>query len=313
MVAMWTIFSKLTISMSAYDGYLTLYTNYLRIEKQVSDNTLESYSHDLKRYLQFLENCDVLSLDRITQKNLREFIHLLNELGLASNSLARNISSIKNFHKFIVNEGIYDKNPTDGILLPKSSRKLPAVLSVEEIEALLEVIDIETAAGIRDRAMLEMIYGSGLRISELLSISYQQLYIDDGLIRVYGKGSKERVVPMSEFAIEWTKEYIKYARNKFVRTGMQSSELFVNQRGKGLSRMGFWKILRKYVDLCGLSHEIHPHTFRHSFATHLLEGGADLRIVQELLGHSDISTTQIYTHIDRHYLKEVFNSFHPRK
>lgn len=299
--------------MSAFDGYFDIYLTYLKIEKQVSENTLVNYTHDIKRYLHFLDQLNITNFDSITQKTIREFIHLLNELGLASNSLARNISSIKNFHKFIVNESIAKKNPTDAILLPKPKRALPTVLSVDEIEAILNVIDIQTAAGIRDRAMIEMIYGSGLRISELLNITYQQLFIDDGLIRVYGKGAKERMVPLSEFAIEWVKEYIRFSRAKFVKPSTQTPELFVNQRGKGLSRMGFWKILRKYVNLAGLSHEIHPHTFRHSFATHLLEGGADLRIVQELLGHSDISTTQIYTHIDRQYLKEVFNTFHPRR
>ena len=209
------------------------------------------------------------------------------------------------------NEEIIEGNPTTHISTPKIDRKLPDVLSIQEIETLFSVPDTSTFPGLRDRAMLELIYGAGLRISELLSLSVHHILFDDELIRVFGKGSKERIVPLGEHAKHWLIKYMSTARKTFVKQ-LDTEEIFVNQRGKALSRMGFWKILKHHVEQSGLIKEIHPHTFRHSFATHLLEGGADLRIVQELLGHSDISTTQIYTHIDREYLKETLHTFHPR-
>jgi integrase/recombinase XerD len=238
---------------------------------------------------------------------------LLNEIGLQSSSIARNLSAVKSFHRFLEQEGYSESNPSTVIQLPKSKRTLPTVLSVEDIEKILEIPDTSTASGLRDRAMLEVIYGAGLRISELLNLEIQHIYFEEEIVRVYGKGSKERVVPIGEYGISYLKQYLSLARRKFLPIGSSESKIFLNQRGKPLSRMGFWKILRAYVLEAGLSKEVHPHTFRHSFATHLLEGGADLRVVQELLGHSDISTTQIYTHIDRNYLIQVYKSFHPRK
>lgn len=299
--------------MKRFALYLRQYLDFLRLEKQVASNTINAYQNDITRYLQFLDDQNITSLKTVSQKEIRRFIDILNDIGLGASSLARNISSLKSFHNFLESEAIVEENPTHSIIIPKLSRSLPDVLSVTEIEELLALIDTKKASGVRDRAMLETIYGSGLRISELLNMSYQQLFLDDGLLRVYGKGSKERIVPLSEYSIYWIKEYLKFARNSFVKTGTQCPTLFVNQRGKSLSRMGFWKILKKYLLKSGIQKDIHPHSFRHSFATHLLEGGAELRIVQELLGHSDISTTQIYTHIDREYLREVFNSFHPRR
>jgi integrase/recombinase XerD len=299
--------------MSALRVYARQYLEYLRLEKQLSPNTIEAYTNDIARYLEFLEESKLTEFNSITAKDLRRFINLLNELGLQVSSLARNISSIKSFHLFLEAEGLAQNNPSHGIILPKMSRKLPAVLNVLDIEKMLDLIDVKTAAGLRDRAMIETIYGSGLRVSELLGLTRQQIYMDELMVRIYGKGSKERLVPLGEHSAYWLKEYFRHGRPTFVVSQSKVAEVFVNQRGSALSRMGFWKILRKYVDAAELSTEIHPHTFRHSFATHLLEGGAELRIVQELLGHSDISTTQIYTHIDREYLKEVFNTFHPRR
>ncbi|MCB0279410.1 MAG: site-specific tyrosine recombinase XerD [Calditrichaeota bacterium] len=300
--------------MAQLTDYLKLYLDHIQFEKQVSDHTLTNYRHNILRYVQFLESLGKAdNPDKITAKELREFIHLLSELGLESSSLARNLSAVKSFHQFMERESISKSNPTSGIKLPKVRRKLPDTLSVEEIESILDMTDTSIHAGVRDRAMLELMYGAGLRVSELLNLTSQNLYFDEEIIRVFGKGSKERIVPLGEYAIHWIQQYLKFARPNLVKRRGGVEELFVNQRGQKLSRMGFWKIVRKYVDLAGIKKDIHPHTFRHSFATHLLEGGADLRVVQELLGHSDISTTQIYTHIDRQFLKEVYRSFHPRK
>ena len=300
--------------MAQLTDYLKLYLDHIQFEKQVSDHTLTNYRHNILRYVQFLESLGKAdNPDKITAKELREFIYLLSELGLESSSLARNLSAVKSFHQFMERESISKSNPTSGIKLPKVRRKLPDTLSVEEIESILDMTDTSIHAGVRDRAMLELMYGAGLRVSELLNLTSQNLYFDEEIIRVFGKGSKERIVPLGEYAIHWIQQYLKFARPNLVKRRGGVEELFVNQRGQKLSRMGFWKIVRKYVDLAGIKKDIHPHTFRHSFATHLLEGGADLRVVQELLGHSDISTTQIYTHIDRQFLKEVYRSFHPRK
>ena len=296
--------------MSNNSSYLKQYLSFLRIEKQVSENTYKSYESDLIRFLNYLSSRSI-QLDSTNSRHLRDFIHELNEIGLRASSLARNISSIKSFYHFLESEELIEVNPSSQLQTPKLDRTLPEVLSVNDIDLLLNAPDISTYPGIRDRAMLELLYGGGLRISELLKLSFQQIYLDDEIIRVFGKGSKERIIPLGEHAQHWLKKYISISRNIFLKQG-SVEEIFLNQRGKPLSRMGLWKIIRKYVDEVGLSHEIHPHTFRHSFATHLLEGGADLRVVQELLGHSDISTTQIYTHIDREYLKETIHTFHPR-
>lgn len=296
--------------MSVNNSYLKQYFSFLRIEKQVSENTYSSYENDLLRFISYL-NSRSISLNNANSRHLRDFIHELNEIGLGSASLARNISSIKSFYKFLESEELVTVNPSAQLQSPKLDRTLPEVLSIYDIEKLFDTPDVSTSAGIRDRAMLELMYGAGLRISELLNLSMQQIYLEEEILRVYGKGSKERVVPLGEHAKHWLKKYLHVSRNIFLK-GASVEEIFLNQRGSKLSRMGFWKILRKYVLLADLSVEIHPHTFRHSFATHLLEGGADLRVVQELLGHSDISTTQIYTHIDREFLRETIHTFHPR-
>ena len=305
---------RMTNSEIAFPEFYQAFLDYLQIEKQSSINTIESYKNDLYRYLKFLdESGKNKNPNDISYKNIREFIHLLNEIGLESSSIARNLSTVKSFHRFLEQESYSSSNPSTAIQLPKTKRKLPSVLSIADIEKLLAIPDTSEAAGLRDRAMIEVIYGAGLRVSELLGLEMQHIYINEEIVRVYGKGSKERVVPIGEYAMKYLKDYLSMARRRFLPIGSTETKVFLNQRGKPLSRMGFWKILRSYVTKANLSNEIHPHTFRHSFATHLLEGGADLRVVQELLGHSDISTTQIYTHIDRNYLIQVYKSFHPRK
>jgi integrase/recombinase XerD len=219
------------------------------------------------------------------------------------------------FHEFMMNEGYVKKDITENIISPKIPKRLPKVLSINEIEKILNVIDITKILGIRDRAMLELLYACGLRISELLKLRLSSIFFDEGWIRIFGKGNKERIVPFGNEARKWLKKYINYFRPELKKKNIFKAEdfIFLNVRGGPLSRMGVWKIIQQYVKSAGIYKKVSPHTFRHSFATHLLEGGADLRAVQEMLGHSDISTTQIYTHLDRDYLKEIHKTFHPRE
>lgn len=289
------------------------FLDYLAVEENLAANTADSYRRDIRRYLNFLTQTRGYSQpSEILQKDLSAFIRLLDELGLAAKSIARNLSAIRTFHKFLMKENLLHHDPAENIDLPKMARTLPPVLDIAEVESILTQPDTLAHLGVRDRAMLELIYACGLRISELLGIKQNQIHADSGFLRVIGKGSKERVVPIGEVAMNWLVYYREKVRPHLAQSAA-GDVLFLNNRGKPMSRMGFWKILRKYVVAAGIKKEITPHTFRHSFATHLLEGGADLRVVQELLGHADISTTQIYTHIDREYLKEVHRTFHPRK
>lgn len=289
------------------------FLDYLAVEENLAANTADSYRRDIRRYLNFLTQTRGYSQpSEILQKDLSAFIRLLDELGLAAKSIARNLSAIRTFHKFLMKENLLVHDPAENIDLPKMARTLPPVLDIAEVESILTQPDTLAHLGVRDRAMLELIYACGLRISELLGIKQNQIHADSGFLRVIGKGSKERVVPIGEVAMNWLVYYREKVRPHLAQSAA-GDVLFLNNRGKPMSRMGFWKILRKYVVAAGIKKEITPHTFRHSFATHLLEGGADLRVVQELLGHADISTTQIYTHIDREYLKEVHRTFHPRK
>jgi integrase/recombinase XerD len=219
---------------------------------------------------------------------------------------------MRSYFAFIASEGEIAEDPTELLESPKLVRNLPEVLLVEEIERILNVIDVKKKGGIRDRAMLETLYATGMRVSELVSCSEEQILWDEGLVRVYGKGSKERIVPIGEIALHWIKEYYQYERYLYAKPDSDST-IFLNARGKAFSRMGIWKIIQSYVKSAGIKKSVSPHTFRHSFATHLLEGGADLRTVQEMLGHANIVTTEIYTHVDREYLREVHRSFHPRQ
>lgn len=298
--------------MRSFNEILELYYDSLLFDKGLSRLTLESYGNDLKRYIGFLEQKGVVSPDDVKPEHIREFIVVLRDLGLIISSVIRNLSSIKNFHKFIVNEDLSQYNPSLHIDTPKEPKTFPAVMSVEEIEKLFSAPDTGTDLGKRDRAMLEIMYACGLRISELLTIEFNSVIFPEGIVRVIGKRNKERIVPIGNSALNHLKKYLSDVRPGLASKGNSKSVLFLNSRGNKMSRMGFWKIVRKYVQSADLSIDIHPHTFRHSFATHLLEGGADLRSVQEMLGHADITTTQIYTHIDREHLKQVYRQFHPR-
>ncbi|MFO7840933.1 MAG: site-specific tyrosine recombinase XerD [Fidelibacterota bacterium] len=289
------------------------YLYHLQGERQLSPNTVSCYRTDIKRYLEYLKEIDITHPDAIDTETVITYLGELRELPLAASSLARNLSAIRMFHAFMVNEGYVKKDITENIDSPKLPKRLPKILDIQDIEEILECIDTETDGGVRDRAMLELLYGSGLRISELLDLRLPSLLLEEGWVRVFGKGLKERIVPFGEEARGWLKKYLRNVRPELARHSEAEDVVFLNMRGAPLSRMGVWKIIRNYAGLSGIRKPVSPHVFRHSFATHLLEGGADLRAVQEMLGHSDIATTQIYTHLDRNYLKEVHKTFHPRE
>ncbi len=288
------------------------FINYLKIERNLSGNTIDAYRNDLERYCQFLQEHDIKRPDQIDIKIIQNFISTLAEVGLVASSLSRNFSSIRSFHRFMVGENIIKTNPTELIQSPRLPARLPKILDLHEIEAIMEAIDTDTNKGIRDRAIIETLYSTGIRISELISLPMQSIFFQHKVIRVFGKGSKERIVPFGERAHKYLKNYISAVRSLLVRAGQSGDILFLNMRGAPLSRMGVWKIIQVYVKLAGIKKQVSPHVFRHSFATHLLEGGANLRAVQEMLGHSNITTTQIYTHLDREYLIEQHRTFHPR-
>ncbi|MEE2752528.1 MAG: site-specific tyrosine recombinase XerD [Candidatus Latescibacterota bacterium] len=293
------------------EGFLCPFLDHVRLERGLSGNSIDAYERDLVRYLSLLKDRGITSVRSITSRDVSDYIRVLDDLGLMPSSVARSLTSVRVFHNFLVSEGILKDNPTENQRPPKVGRKLPEVLTVEEMTGLLDQPDLETPLGIRDRAMLEIMYGAGLRVSEAIDLKSNQLIFDVDVVRVFGKGSKERLVPVGGQAQAWVRRYLDNVRPDLACPDSPSN-VFLNFRGGSFSRMGVYKVLRKYVETAGIGKAVSPHTMRHSFATHLLEGGADLRAVQEMLGHADISTTQIYTHIDREYLKEVHRTFHPR-
>ena len=290
------------------------YVHFLEIEKSSADNTIASYKVDITRYLDYLDANNVREIEEIKPERVMKFLTMLYEIGLAPRSVARNLTSIKSFHRFLVGEKITDINPIEAVEMPKLSRTLPDVLTHQEIELILSQPETAKPLGIRDKAILETMYASGLRVSELLTLKQTDVDQRNQIVRVFGKGSKERLIPIGRSALQWIDIYTKDVRRGLAERskGKSKDVVFLNVRGGPLSRMAIWNIVREYTLKAGIKKDIHPHTFRHSFATHLLEGGADLRAVQEMLGHSDIVTTQIYTHLDREYLKEVHRTFHPR-
>lgn len=300
-----------------FNSELNLYLQYIKLEKGLSINSTVSYKNDLERYFKFLILDQKLNdLSGVTLHHIETFLDFLidNEL-LAASSLARNISSIRGFHEFAVVEGISKANPAELIELPKKARKLPDILNPEEIVAMLDTPNLSKPAGIRDKAILECLYGTGMRVSELTDLETDRLYFEIGFIRVIGKGSKERLVPVGEFAQDALEHYIEYARPIFFNIDKMEkakNKVFLNQRGGALTRMSVWNIVQKAAQLADIKKNVYPHIFRHSFATHLLEGGADLRAVQEMLGHSSILSTEIYTHVDRSLLHQIHKQFHPR-
>lgn len=292
--------------------FLKEYLAVLKLERNLSDNTLSSYKNDIATFIRFAEQEKINDLSEVNSALLVGFFKLLRQTGISSSSAARYHSSIKGFFSYLHRNKYLDSNPVDKINPPKLSRKLPTVLNVNEIEKILDSPDTSDKLGLRDRAIMEVLYACGLRVSELIHLKISDLYLSDQVIRVFGKGSKERLVPIGRSAVKWLNDYLKKSRPLLERKLKSMNIVFLNTRGTKLSRMGIWKIIDFYAKQVQIEKDVHPHTFRHSFATHLIEGGADLRAVQEMLGHSDISTTQIYTHIDRDYIKQVHKDFHPR-
>ncbi|MEW6654033.1 MAG: site-specific tyrosine recombinase XerD [Bacteroidota bacterium] len=294
------------------EQFILEFISILRYEKNLSDNTAKSYLSDLKKLLAYLEQQCIKDWNETTSIILSEFFYEQRKNNLSSATTARYKTSIKIFFQFLESNNFIKRNPTITLSKVKLTRKLPSVLSLDEIERILNAPNVKEKSGLRDKAILELFYSSGLRVSELTNLKVNDLYFDEEVIRVLGKGSKERIIPIGSSAITWINEYLIASRPLFEKKDKSQGYVFLNYRGMKISRISVWKLVEFYGKKAELSNEIHPHIFRHSFATHLIEGGADLRAVQEMLGHSDISTTQIYTHIDRQYIKQVHKDHHPR-
>lgn len=291
--------------------FLDRFSDFLLLEQGASPRTREAYSRDIERLVLYAASRGATAPPDITSRLLREFVYHLKDLGLSPASIRRNISAARTYFRFLLADGHLLSDPSERLETPKRWRTLPEVLTVEEVEKLLAAPTLDEPLVFRDRAMLELAYGAGLRVSEWITVGVRDVLMEDHLVRVFGKGSKERLVPIGRSAIAAVAIYLRELRPKLEK-GEGKGVLFLNARGTPLSRMGAWKILRRYVEKAGITKHVSPHTLRHSFATHLLEGGADLRAVQEMLGHADISTTQIYTHVDREYLRRVHRQYHPR-
>ncbi|UJL44770.1 site-specific tyrosine recombinase XerD [Virgibacillus sp. NKC19-16] len=286
--------------------------HFLQVEKGLSDNTLKSYKRDLTNYKHYIERVTLKSeWDTVSRGDISGFLYMLKDSGRSSATISRHIASIRSFHQFLIREQIVNQDASLHIETPKKERKLPDVLSVKDVESLL-IINGNSPLKIRNKAMLELLYATGLRVSELITLKVSDLHLTMGFVQCIGKGDKERIVPLGNVAKKAVEEYINRARGVLVKRQLDDNVLFVNQHGRPLSRQGFWKILKTAAKEAGINKRITPHTLRHSFATHLLENGADLRIVQEMLGHEDISTTQIYTHVTKARLTDIYKTYHPR-
>ena len=297
--------------MNAND-LLDVFTDTLWLEDGLSRNTLESYRRDLNKFQQWLTLSGSKQLPLATHADIQGFLaYLVGEQKARASSTSRAISSLKRLYQYLVRQGLVKVDPTVLIASPKLPRNLPKNLTEQDVEQLLNAPDINTALGLRDRAMLEVLYASGLRVSELVGLNTAQVSLDMGVVRVMGKGSKERLVPLGEESIVWVRRYLIQARLALL-DGQMTNALFVTARGAGMTRQMFWYLIKRHASQCGLSRSLSPHTLRHAFATHLLNHGADLRVVQLLLGHADISTTQIYTHVARERLKKLHAMHHPR-
>lgn len=294
-----------------FKRHIDEYLLFLSVEKGLSQSSINSYRQDLLQYEAYLIERKTLDPSQIDTELLITFLKELKQAGKSAKTISRMQSTLKNFHQFLVNDGITMHNPALRLHSIKEAKKLPVYLTVEEMERLLATPD-QSVAGIRDRAMMELLYASGLRVSELIDIKTSDLNTDMGYIRIMGKGSKERIVPITDFVGELLEQYIANERLALLKDD-DAEELFITNRGRGFTRQGLWKTVKKYELASGIGKNITPHTFRHSFATHLVENGADLRAVQEMLGHSDISTTQIYTQISAVKIREMYKKFHPRK
>ncbi|MGX7419220.1 site-specific tyrosine recombinase XerD [Carnobacterium gallinarum] len=288
------------------------YLRFLTIERGLSKNTVESYHRDLAHYLTYLQENEIANWNQIDRYFVLSFLQQLKDEQKAAGTIIRMVSSLRKFHQFLKQERLSEVDPMLHIDTPKKAQTLPKILSMKEVEQLIETPDDNTTLGLRDRAMLEVMYATGLRVTELIELKLTDLHLSLGLIQTIGKGDKERIIPLGDLAIKWIENYLKYSRTKLEKPGKRVPYLFLNHHGRGFTRQGIWKNLKQLVKQAGIEKDVTPHTLRHSFATHLLENGADLRVVQELLGHADISTTQIYTHITKQRMTQVYKAYHPR-
>lgn len=291
--------------------HLERFDDFLALERGNSSATRAAYRNDVARLAAWALSKSIRDPRHLTAAHLRDFVYHLKDLGLAPTSIRRNVAGVRTWFAFLVGEGILPTDPSDRLELPRRWRTLPEVLSASEVQRLLAAPRQDDAMYYRDRAMLELAYGAGLRVSEWITVAVKDVHLEEHLVRIFGKGGRERLVPFGRSALSAVVIYLRELRPRLER-GQGKGILFLNARGTPLSRMGAWKILRKHVEAAGIDRGVSPHTLRHSFATHLLEGGADLRAVQEMLGHADVSTTQVYTHVDREYLRSVHKQFHPR-
>ncbi len=301
----------MTLEVLSWSPYIRGYRSYLKLERSLSKNTVESYTADVTKLAKFLvEESDTLP-NKVKHDDLTQFIRMLNDIGFNARSQARVISGIKGFFKYMLIENAIDNDPSELLEVPKIGRRLPVTLSVEEVESIIHSVDLSKASGARDRAILETLYSCGLRVSEVVNMLISNIYFNDGFIRVVGKGDKDRLVPIGQSALKHLKIYITEVRNHaHIAQGFDDA-VFLNKLGKNLSRVSIFKIVKKACLDAGIQKTVSPHTLRHSFATHLVEGGANLRAVQEMLGHESITTTEIYTHLDRAYLRSSIISHHP--
>ena len=290
------------------------FKNYLQLERSLSSNSIEAYLRDVEKFVQYLELQEIdITPEKVEQQQIEDFLQWVSEIGLNARSQARILSGLKAFYKYMLMEDMIDIAPTELLESPKIGRKLPEVLSIEEINQIIGAIDLSKEEGERNKAMLETLYSCGLRVSELISLKLSGLLLEEGFIRVVGKGDKERITPIGSVAIRHINTYIESKRNHMNNIDKYSEDvLFLNRRGKQLTRVMVFTIIKNLTEKAGITKVVSPHTFRHSFATHLVEGGADLRAIQEMLGHESITTTEIYTHLDREYLRQAILDFHPR-
>lgn len=288
------------------------FLNYLSVERSLSNNTIAAYRRDLNKYISCLEKSRISALSQSTRKDISDFMFRLKDNGLNASSIARNLAAIKVFYRFLVRERILKVDPSSLLDSPRLWKRIPDALSSQEVEDLLKGPSLRQTQGVRDRAILEVMYATGMRVSEAVNLKLTDVNLDAGFARCIGKGSKERIVPLGKQAIAALRRYLEEARPKLLKKSQAETILFLSRLGKRVSRQSFWKIIKAYARKARIKKNIRPHTLRHSFATHLLEGGADLRSVQEMLGHADIATTQIYTHIDKNRLKLIHKTYHPR-
>ncbi|NSL50444.1 site-specific tyrosine recombinase XerD [Calidifontibacillus erzurumensis] len=295
------------------DNYLDNFLHYLTVEKKAAANTIDSYRRDLKQYIKYLKcSLSISSLREVTRIHILNYLAFLKQQGKAGTSIARNVSALRAFHQFLLRKQAVDDDPTVSIQLPQLEKKMPTILSQNEVEALLNVPIGDDEFEIRDKAMLELLYATGIRVSELVALDLSDVHLTLGFVRCGGKGKKERIIPLGNMAKNALTNYLENARGRLQKNRETCNALFLNHHGERLSRQGFWKIIKKLAQKANISTELTPHTLRHSFAAHLIENGADLRAVQEMLGHADISSTQIYTKVSKARLADIYKTYHPR-